>query len=342
VSNACSHAHEIISMAYDGENVTAEDLRQAKAHCTTCAECAAFVSGLAKVRQVAAPKAPETAIDRAMVAVKREADTIAAAAAKADRDAAEGVAADATDAPAPKRPNQTWVTWGGWAAAAAAIVVAVGVITVSGVRYLSAPPDQVTSESASTAQDQTFEAAPAAPDAGSAEMSQDSASKSLSRAQTPDYVLFQGFVYTVSDETQSLPQDAARIGSLTSDLGSGTVAEHAVYASETPGTVLVAVDDRTALPAMALVRKLDGASYGLMSASFTEYGVWPALPAGMSQPATDDGSPVFEAAGDDDSGVPIFALTDTEPLTGFAVGPNTESSDPAGGNPSWTWWSPLN
>ena len=120
-------------MAYDGENVTAEDLRLAKSHCTTCASCAAFVSGLARIRQVPAPQASEATIDRAMVAVKREADAQAAAAAKADRDAAEGVGADDQPTPAPARRDGSWVTWGGWAAAAAAILIAVGVITVNGV-----------------------------------------------------------------------------------------------------------------------------------------------------------------------------------------------------------------
>jgi len=329
-------------MAYDGENVTAEDLRMAKMHCTTCPECAAFVSGLAKIRQVSAPRASEAVLDRAMVAVKREADSLSAAAAKADRDAAEGAAAPTAVAAGPKRPNPAWVTWGGWAAAAAAIVLAVGVVTVNGVRYMSSTPDQIASETASSAPSQTYDPAAVAPGAGSAEQSQDSASKDLARGAAPSYVLFQGFVYAVGEESQTLPNDAARIGSLMSDLGSGTVAERAAYASETPGTILIALDERDALPATALVRQLDGASYGLMSASFTEFGVWPALPAGMSQPTSDDGSPMFESAGEDDSRVPIFALPDTDPAAGFAVGPNTDASDPAGGNPSWTWWSPLN
>jgi len=325
-------------MAYDGENVTAEDLRIAKSHCTTCAGCAAFVSGLARIRQVPAPRASEAAIDRAMVAVKREADAQAAAAAKADRDAAEGIGADDQSAPARARHDRSWVAWGGWAAAAAAILIAVGVITVNGVRYMSTPADEMASQTGSV---QEWSAAPTAPGAGSAEM-QDSASKAQLRGEAPAYVLFQGFVYLVAEKSQPIEQDATRQGTLTSDLGTGTIAERVVFAGDAPGSIVVAEDERTGYPATAVVRMLDRKPFGLMSSSFTQYGVWPALPMGMTQPTAEDGSPVFESAGKDDSGVEVFVLPGTEPGTGFAIGPNTEADDPAGGNPGWTWWAPIN
>lgn len=338
MSTDCKHAHEIISMAYDGEHVTAEDLRAAKAHCATCAGCAAFVGGLARVRAVPAPSAPETAIDRAMVAVKREADAAAARAAKADRDAADGATAQPERPENARRSARSWTTWGGWAAAAAAILVAVGVITANGVRYMNTPTDKAATEATLTAEQQALYGAPpsAMPNAA-----QDSASYSDLREGAPDFVVYQGFVYRLESEPGTIPDDATLVGSLLSDLGSGSPLTRDVYAGDSPGTIIVAEDRRDGYTATALVRSYEGKSFALQSSELAQLGVWPSLPAGMSEPSSDDGSPVFEPAGKDDAGVPIFVLPGSEAASGFAVGPGTRATDPAAGNPGWTWWVPL-
>lgn len=338
MNKECSHAHEIISMAYDGEHVTSEDLRTAKAHCATCAECAAFVGGLARIRAVPAPIAPETAIDRAMVAVKREAEAVAARAAKADRDAADGVTVTPGLSESSRPSVRSWTTWGGWAAAAAAILVAVGVVTVNGVRYMSAPTDQAASEATLTAEQRAnYEAAPSA----MPNVAQDSSSNQLLRTGAPDFVVYQGFVYRMESDPRTIPDDATLVGSLMSDLGSGSPLTRDVYAADSPGTIIVAEDRRDGYTATALVRSFRGKSFGLQSSDFAQLGVWPSLPPGMSEPTNEDGSPVFEAAGKDDAGVPIFVVPGAEAASGFAVGPGTSATDPAAGNPGWTWWVPL-
>lgn len=343
MKDACRHAHEIISMAYDGEQVTSEDLRNAKAHCTTCPDCAAFVSGLARVRQVPGPVASEALIDKAMVAVKREAETRAAQAAKAERDAAEA-AASGRAATIPVRAARSWTTWGGWAAAAAAIVLAVGVITVNGVRYMNSPTGARTEQSAYAPEAQVDSGLPESTASGAASnatAATDAAKDTLMRGDTPSYVVYQSLVYVVDDASKPIPADTLRLGSLTSDLGSGTIAEHDVFAGATAGTIFVAEDDRSGFDATVVTRTLSGQTYALTSAAFTEYGVWPQLPLGMSTPTSDDGSPTFTRAGTDDRGVAVFVLPGTDETAGFAIAPDTAGDDPAAGNPNWTWWSPL-
>lgn len=335
----CRHAHEVISMAYDGEQVTNEDLRIAKTHCAECAECAAFVGGLARVRQIPAPQAPEAAIDRAMVAVKRDMERQAAQTAKAHRDAAERPT-EQTDSTPVARLRRSWTVWGGWAAAAAAVIVAVGVITANGVRYMNTPVDKAATEATLTAEQQATYGAPPATNKGAYPPYGDAAALSRADKSAPGCVVFQEFVYLIDPQPRNLTDGAALLGSLPSDLGSGTVLERDVYAGSAPGSIVIGEDRRSGYAASAVVRQLGGRSYGLRSAQFSEYGVWPTLP-GMAQPTAADGSPVFEEYGTDDAGVTIYVIPGTDPTSGFAVAPGTAGTDPAAGNPNWTWWAPL-
>ncbi|MDP2233822.1 MAG: hypothetical protein Q8K89_09315 [Actinomycetota bacterium] len=336
----CLQAHETISLAYDGEAVTSEDLRNAKTHCAGCPDCAAFVAGLARIRQIPAPQATEASIDRALVSVKRVSDALAAREAKDVRDAA-----DAADAPA--RPKvlsfgRSLPAWSGWVATAAAVVLAVGVITANGIRYMNAPAESSISQSGMGAESSAdYSAVPAPSDDALQGSASASKSYDLNRAGAPEYVVFQGFVYAVDPKPETLSASATRLGSLPSDLGTGEVRECDVYAGSSPGAIIVSGDRTSTYAATAIVRQFNGASFGLASSEITKYGVWPEMPQGIAQPTAEDGSPVFEEGGKDDSRIAIYVLPGVDPSAGFAIAPGTSSSDPAAGNPNWTWWVPL-
>lgn len=336
----CLQAHETISLAYDGEAVTSEDLRNAKTHCASCPDCAAFVAGLARIRQIPAPRATEASIDRALVSVKRVSDELAAREAKDVRDAA-----DAADSPA--RPKVLSFTrslpaWGGWAAGAAAVVLAVSVITANGIRYMNAPAQSTISQSEMSAESSAdYSAVPAPNNDALQNLAAAPKSNELSRAGAPGYVVFQGFVYVVDPKQETLSASATRLGSLPSDLGSGEVSEREVYAGSSPGAIIVSGGRTSTYVANAIVRQYNGASFGLASSEITKYGVWPEMPQGIARPAAEDGSPVFVEGGKDDARVKIYVLPGVDASAGFAVAPGTSDSDPAAGNPNWTWWVPL-
>jgi hypothetical protein len=71
------------------------------------------------------------------------------------------------------------------------------------------------------------------------------------------------------------------------------------------------------------------------------FGVWPVLPTRFPTPTTADGTPTFVAAGTDALGVKVYAAAGRPVSEGFAVAPGTAATDPAAGNPGWTWWAPA-
>lgn len=355
----CLRAHEIISLAYDGEQVSAEDLASAKTHCASCPECATFVGGLARLRKIGAPSAPARAVDTTLAAVRGVAAQMAEERAAALPDATPAGEASSPSAPTgadvvsvPHRLR--WSTQTAWVAAAAAgIVLIVGLITVQGVRYMLAPSGQqvtyvstdpaakgaegLTSGSAdSAAQNYSPPASPTGEAASSGTLLRQD-----DQGAAPPYVVVAGRAFSVSDGEQTIPGDAQVAGSVVTDLGSHAPTAHEVYAAPTTGELYLAVENGRGYPLTAVNRELDGVTYALNSSEVSVFGSWPALPAGMTAPSSDDGSPVFEYAGRDDLGVKIYVLPGTSPTSGFAVAPGTKSSDPAAGNPNWTWWVPV-
>ena len=64
------------------------------------------------------------------------------------------------------------------------------------------------------------------------------------------------------------------------------------------------------------------------------------MPPPMQPPANPDGAPQFQPAGTS-MGVTAYVQSGTTADAGIAIGPNTPATDPAAGNPNWTWWTPL-
>ena len=91
-----------------------------------------------------------------------------------------------------------------------------------------------------------------------------------------------------------------------------------------------------------VLRRFNGADFQLQPGiTLDRYGLWPELPSSLPVPSEANGSPTFIAAGTDDSGVTVYVRVGDSPDNGFAVAPGTAPSDPAAGNPGWTWWLPA-
>ncbi|MDZ4180353.1 MAG: hypothetical protein U1E29_14160 [Coriobacteriia bacterium] len=338
----CLRAQQAISEAYDGSDISPSEMRAIKAHCASCQDCGRFVSGLARLRAVSSPQAPERVIASTMSAVRQASDRMPAesmTAGVSPADASPG-APGPTVITLPRALNRSSMAWIG---AAAAIVLAVGIGTVQGVRYMLTPPVDISSEA-------TFDTALSAAES-SAELATrtdsaygDTDDKSLAVAYEGDvrYVVFDGMVYLTSERTVSLSGRNLLPGTVLTDLGTGSPSPRDVYAARDGKTIIVGSDDSgRGLEATLVTRKLGGVTFALRSNRIDSFGVWPSLPPEYATPTSDNGSPTFAPAGQDDSRVSVFASPGSTPAEGFAIAPGASGRDPIAGNPNWTWWEPY-
>jgi hypothetical protein len=351
-------AQALISAAHDGETVPEPELAAARAHCYECAECTAFAAGLLALDRVPVTGAPDGLIDRVLSAIEplqtRRAEEIAL---QAERDAAAGVVleafvpadevepewpipgADAVLLPAPpsrfewfQGPTR-WATFGAAGALAATALIAFIVVGIGGpgssrnattAGVSTSPEVSYTDTGQKGAPSVTAQTPPPAP------------------VQAPDYVLFKDFVYAPGALLADAGSATPTIGTLTTAFASGGPQTATVYRSPlTDGSIVVKGPDGLRVYA-PVVRLLSSVRYQLTSGKPIErFGVWPVLPSRFPVPTNTDGAPSFVAAGSDALSVNIYAATGRPVTEGFAVAPGTATSDPAGGNPNWTWWTPA-
>lgn len=159
----------------------------------------------------------------------------------------------------------------------------------------------------------------------------------------PDYIAYESKVYTpgalLNDSSTATPT----IGSAkTAFATGGGIQDVTVFASPLKdGSIVVSGPDGYRLYE-PVVRRLSSKRYQLVAGNPLErFGIWPMLPTRFTPPQSADGSPSFTAAGTDSAGVAIYAASGQPVSTGFAVAPGTATTDPASGNPNWTWWEPL-
>ncbi len=335
----CLDAQRVVSETYDGASVEPAEIQRARTHCEECEECAAFVSTLAVIRRIPAPSAPQSAVETALAAVRqqKEADDEATA-----RDAAKTSEEDAssptqvTDGTPPVSPLRgpwpKWTAYAGWAAAAAAVLLVAGIVTIQGVLFI------VGGGSAEDGGRVLTESAPQA--SQNREMMGDVAGID-SPASAAKYVTVDGWVYEYSGPSHALRSNltthSTTLTSLDTEDAPRTLT---VYTSTRPGIVLI--DDDGELMEFTLVtRSMQGGTYAMKSRAITAYGQWPALPDGMPEPASPDGFPEFEPLGVNSDGVETYVPRGSSGQGGFAIPPGTDPSDPAAGNPNWTWWAPI-
>jgi len=332
----CIEAQEIVSAASDGETIAAEEVMYAKKHCTSCAACAQWVSAVATLRKVLPPAPPEDAIASAMSVVRREA---------AD-------AQETEPTPQPERSRRLRTLWKpnpthAWLAAAASIVLLFGVGTIVGVRYLLEPPqvalDARTAETGvATLTEEALipQDAPPLAETGAA----------AGQAETPEatpvaatrFVVFGDKVYEVAASPVRERPSGDPLGSLTTDLGSGTPVSVEVYeVRRDPAAILIVSADDEVFKATLVTRAFEGDTFVLSSLPLTSFGMWPDLPVRFARPEQEDGSPTFEEGGQDDFGAAIFVPDGATPAEGFAVAPGSAGPASLTGTPNWTWWIPA-
>ena len=362
----CLEAQALLSASHDGEMIDAAELKAAKAHCKQCPECSAFADGLRYLDALPVATAPEGLVERVMeavaplAAVRDEIRNI-----EADREQVDGLGIElpapdgepgTDDGPpvvtapvAPATPSPLggltwfvgpvrWATFGAAAALAASALIAFIVIGGSN----AAPSGTETAATGGSAPiDLTYGAA-ANKDAGTPAAAAPTV-VNPAPAQAPDYVLYKGFVYQPGSLLADSSTATPTIGTLSTAFASaGAPSAVTVFRSPlTDGSIVVASPDGMRL-FTPVIRMVSSVRYQLTSGkSIDRFGTWPALPDRFVTPTDANGTPSFVRSGTDASGATLFAAVGHTTSDGFAVAPGTSTSDPAGGNPSWTWWLPA-
>lgn len=335
----CAEAQQIISAAFDSEQSDARALGLAKDHCRECDECAVFVTTLTAMNRLPSPGMPELALERMLAALRAEYPVESA-------EPVDSPAPLAADLPVESREIREVVRprvpgWAPWAAAAAVLLVAAGVITSQGVRYLLQPSSAADSSAEITATDSNGDRQQEmGAESGLAAEQPATQDEAVTASESPSYVVFGQDVYRLSSATIGEPT-GSQIGSVTTALDTGGAATaYPVFADPSSETIIVDVGDDALMRFDPVVRTVRGTAYALRSGAIPAFGQWPSLPSGIPEPSAPDGSPVFIAAGADDAGVTLYVQPGTDPAEGFAIAPGTAPSDPAGGNTGWTWWEP--
>jgi hypothetical protein len=162
-------------------------------------------------------------------------------------------------------------------------------------------------------------------------------------ATAPDYVAYKQYVYVPGSLLADANSATPTIGTLVTAFASGGAPQEIkVYESPlTDGSIVVPGPDGLRL-FTPVTRMLSSVKYQLMTGSAIDrFGLWPSLPPRFPVPSNSAGTPSFVTAGTDSLGVKIYSATGRPVTEGFAVAPGTSGSDPAAGNPSWTWWAPA-
>lgn len=351
----CTEAQAAISAALDRSPVEASVIDEAKIHCRTCPNCSAFVRTLAAFKRAPLPEPPADLPDRIMAAIRAEAIAEQRA-----------VATHGTVPPEPKpEPAPSPQPTGGtaallglvdrilapknrtqlaiWGSAAAVLLAVAGMATINGVRLITGGSPADTEQLAVETRG-TYSAAPnAAPEsADSATKAQTEPSAGAQTATGPSFVTISGATYRLSGPANTTKDQLTRTGLASTAMASGGApTDRAVFAGTGASTVYIE-DDAGALYAFdAVVRTFRGVTYQQQSPSIPGFGVWPSLPSQIAAPTSADGSPTFVEVGTDDAGVKAYRLATSDMSSGIGIAPGTSPSDPAGGNPNWTWWTPV-
>ncbi len=342
----CNEAQRIISERLDDEYLDSEQLALAKKHCRACQDCSAYVRALVQVQRSPLPRPPADLPDRVMAAVRAEASRVAVVPAEEEQ----------PEVPLPEAPasptfgasllgyvtaprNRRTVTI--WGAAAATLFIVASVTAIGGLRQITADPT-ASRQAAEQTKSSDLSDMNAAPES----TSQDAIGGSVASepvSAVPDYIVVSGVVYVATGPISGVETSTlSPAGSTRSSLSvGGAPTSRAVLGLGDPARVYIVNDTGELLGFDRVTRSYRNATYALSSAELLTYGLWATLPAGVDQPTNPNGMPEYVSAGTDELGVEVFRPTAGGTDSGFAVAPGTPASDPAAGNPGWTWWIPA-
>jgi hypothetical protein len=344
----CRRAQDALGALRDGCESSAATVAAVE-HSASCPECAAFSSALAALAAMPSPKAPHDLAKRISLAIAAEADSLGDGATSGVVVADEtGPTTQAATVPAattgdgrsssqvPALPPwltraRLWAATGTVAIAAAGIVVAV---IVSG-RAIDGTVSSTTMQESARA---------GAADKGSApSMSAPAPVAPTAPVRVPDYVAYETSAYTAGARVDPLPSAAATVGTIQTALGSRTVRTLTVLrVAGDAQDIILALPDGSYQTFTLVTRSIGDRVFRLHSGpALDRFGAWPTLPQGYAQPPSGGGSPYYRAAGTDSLDVPVYVRVGQTPDFGFGIAPGTPATDPAAGNPNWTWWSPL-
>lgn len=331
----CIEVQETLSEAADGRPIALERLAQAHTHCDGCAQCAAFARGLELLSSVRAPIAPRGLVQSIIEQVAAERTDVPVVTTPATHQEADRLVA------APARGRDLRPSW--WAPRltvfATAAVFMLAALTLSTIGFFGGARQFTADKSGETlatadqeaGQDRLMESAPA-PDAAATGAAVDA----------PTYISVNGRVYVPVGGSSDQSSSLLTIGPVAS---AALPATPTVYAYDSvAGDGSIVVDDPGAgwLTYVPVVRRYAGSEYQLVTGlPISPTNVWPNLPSAYPNPTRPDGSPTFRFFGYDESRVKVYVPTAGTARDGFAVAPGTTADDPAAGNPSWTWWAPL-
>jgi hypothetical protein len=359
----CIQAQALISEAVDGNPVDAAALEAAKAHCRECEQCGRYVRALSAVRRAAAPAPPADLPDRIMAAVRAEAaaaerEARAAEAALTTETESSGTASDESpqDAAVPailttrlsvggKLDRRQLIAWG---SAAAVLLVVVGVSAALGIMRLMAGTSSTTA-SIEAAQAPAVESAAKS---GSSYGAADSAAPAAGGSAATDAEVSPGLYVAYKESIYVLASADVPPADQLTTVGQTQVTFNAAQPPSTRDVkqgadkTLIYIDDDSHQPQpFQLVKRVYlNVDYLLRSADLAGYGTWPTLPSAIPKPVPEnnlEGTPAFELDGQDASGTPVYHRLGTDRRNGIAIPPGTAASDPAAGNPNWTWWVPA-
>lgn len=345
----CNEAQALVSAALDKEPLDAAGLQAAKEHCRTCESCNAFVRTLAAVQRQPWPEPPSDLPDRIIARIRAEAATERVAA----ETAPTSVTPAETDTGRRLDPRAIWhdpkkrAAAAAWMSAAAVVLVTAGIATYAGVRQILVPPLASEAPREVVVLDSASPESSSQPYSGAGAATQQPGASVAGTATTAStgYIAVNGMVYRYAGLVQGIdPAALRRIGSANTALDAATdpPAPVDVLASPDLTRVFVSKEQSATVYAFDRVTRLYGqVVYVLRSGDIARFGEWPSLPADIPQPQAPDGSPTFTPDGQDAAGVTVYRRTGSSADSGIAIAPGTPASDPAAGNPGWTWWEPL-
>jgi hypothetical protein len=344
----CRQTQEALAAARGGSAAFGVGAGAAE-HTASCPECAAFSAALAALGAIGSPIAPDGLAERITGAIASEAALMDQEALAVQASSlVPGVVTPTAGSAAPGEATPAyegtrippWLTRTRLWAATGAITLAaasVGVVIIISGRADQAALRQVAEDAARSS------AAPNAEVAGAPGAAAPGVVAPIAPAKVPDYVAYQAFAYVAGAANEATPSQATTVGTTQTALRTGTA--QTVSVLQTPGSgrsLLLALPTGEYRALTAVTRSLGTRAFQLRSGpSLDRFGAWPGLPQGYAQPMNADGSPYYRAAGRDTLGVAVYVRVGETPEMGFGIAPGTTATDPAAGNPNWTWWSPI-